>query len=53
MSGIGKTDLALKLAQRLAEDYNFDTWKHTIRLSTQRVFNHETYDRIKSVPAIG
>jgi predicted ATP-dependent serine protease len=53
MGGIGKTALALKLAQQLAADCSLCAYKCTIRSSTQKAFNRETYDWIKSVPAIG
>jgi hypothetical protein len=41
MSGIGKTALALKLAHRLAADYSFCTYKHTIRPSPHSAFTRE------------
>jgi hypothetical protein len=41
MGGIGKTALALKLAHRLAADYSFCTYKHTIRPSPHSAFTRE------------
>jgi hypothetical protein len=39
--GGAKTALALKLAQRLAADYSFCTYKHRIRPSPHSAFNRE------------